>query len=346
MIELLKKLTATPSFSGDEADTARIIYDYLLERGVKPSRYLNNVTATSSNYRVDKPTLLLNSHHDTVRPSSGYTRNPFEPSEEDGRLYGLGSNDAGASTVALISVFCKLYDKDLPYNIVLAITGEEESIGKNGIAALWPELPSIDFAIVGEPTGMNPARAERGLIVLDCLAEGVSGHAARNEGVNAIYKALDDIEIIRNLKFDRVSDLSGEVKLTVTQINAGIGHNVIPSECGFVVDIRPNDLYDNKEIVETIKRKVNCKVTPRSLHLRASGVPADHILMKTAESLGMESYVSPTTSDISRINVPALKLGPGDSARSHTADEYVYIDEVVQGEKIYTEFLNRLSEFI
>jgi acetylornithine deacetylase len=346
MIELLKKLVSIPSFSGGEYEAAGLIGDFLNTRGIAIYRFLNNVWAINKYYSYKKPVLLLNSHIDTVRPSPAYSINPFEPKIEDGKLYGLGSNDAGGSVVSLLSVFCDMYEKHLPYNLVIAMTAEEEAICKNGISALWQYLGRIDYAIVGEPTQMQAAIAERGLIVLDCLAEGVSGHAARNEGKNALYEAIDDILWLKNYKFPKVSKLMGEVKMTVTVINAGTQHNVIPSKCEYVVDIRPTDCYSNEEIVEIIKSNLKSSVTPRSLHLKASAISEEHILVKTVKSLDIPCYISPTTSDISRIRVPAIKIGPGNSLRSHTADEFIYINEIETAVKQYKLILEKLIKLI
>ncbi|MDR2382847.1 MAG: M20/M25/M40 family metallo-hydrolase [Prevotellaceae bacterium] len=345
MLELLKKLISTPSFSGEEKDAADLIDAFLHTRGVAAHRFLNNVWAKNKYYSPEKPVLLLNSHLDTVRPSPAYSINPFVPVIEDGKLYGLGSNDAGGAVVALLSVFCDLYEKTLPYNLVIAITAEEEAICKNGISALWQYLGRIDFAIVGEPTQMQAAIAERGLIVLDCLAEGVSGHAARNEGKNALYKAVDDILWFKNYRFPKVSELMGEVKMTVTVIHSGTQHNVIPSKCEYVVDVRPTDCYCNEEIVEIIKSNVKSNIAPRSLHLKASAIPVEHILVKTVKSLDIPCYISPTTSDISRISVPAIKIGPGNSSRSHTADEFICLAEIDAAVKDYKTILEKLDPF-
>lgn len=341
-IELLQKLIATPSFSGEENETATILFDLLQSKGVQPIRFKNNVWARSSQYDPAKPTLLLNSHHDTVKPASGYTRDPFEPSVENGILYGLGSNDAGASVVALLHAFCSLYNECLAYNLLIAITAEEEALCQNGISALWPELGRVDCALVGEPTQMQAAVAERGLLVLDGVAKGVSGHAARNEGDNALYHACDDIQWFRSFAFPKLSDRMGAVKMTVTQINAGTQHNVVPDRCTFTVDIRPTDEYRNQEIVDIVRQHIRSEVTPRSLHLNASAIPDSHSLVQTAHRMGIPCYVSPTTSDISRISVPALKMGPGDSARSHTANEYIKVQEVLDGIKGYELFLRNL----
>jgi acetylornithine deacetylase len=346
MIELLKKLISMPSFSGEETATAGLIYDYLIGRNVEARRFLNNVWATNKYYSPEKPVVLLNSHHDTVRPSPAYSIDPFKPEIRDGRLYGLGSNDAGGSVVSLLSIFCEMYEVCLPYNIVIAITAEEEAICKNGISALWHHLGRIDFALVGEPTQMQAAIAERGLIVLDCIAEGVAGHAARNEGVNALYRAVDDILWFRNYRFPKVSKLMGEVKMTVTVLHAGTQHNVIPSRCEYVVDIRPTDCYDNSEIVDIIRSNVRSHIAPRSLHLKASAISEKHVLAMTANSLAIPCYISPTTSDISRIPVAAIKIGPGDSVRSHTADEFICLDEVESAVNVYRTFLDKLAELI
>ncbi|MDR0560626.1 MAG: M20 family metallo-hydrolase [Prevotellaceae bacterium] len=342
-IELLKTLISIPSFSGEEDKTADTIYDFLNSKNIETYRYKNNVWAKNRQFSPDKPVLLLNSHHDTVKPSQSYTVNPFEAVIENGKLYGLGSNDAGGSLTSLITVFCRFYDRELPFNLILALTAEEEAIGKNGISALWNHLGNVDFAIVGEPTGMNVALAERGLIVLDCVSEGIAGHAARNEGKNAIYEAIDDILWFRNFRFPKVSKLMGEVKMNVTVVNAGTQHNVVPSECKFVVDIRPVDCYSNEEIAETVRQNVKCRVTPRSLHLKASAISEEHILAKTAKKLNIPCYVSPTTSDISRISVPAVKMGPGESARSHTADEFIHIAEIENAIDGYANFIEQLA---
>lgn len=340
--ELLKQLIATPSFSSEEEKTGDLIQSFLQSHKVETFRYKNNIWAKNRRYSPEKPVLLLNSHHDTVKPSPSYTKNPFEPLVEDGKLYGLGSNDAGGALVSLMTVFCRLYDKPLPFNLIIALTAEEEAIGKNGIAALWEHLGKVDFALVGEPTGMQAAIAERGLIVLDCLAQGISGHAARNEGENAIYKAIDDIVWFRTFKFPKISQLMGAVKMSVTVIDAGSQHNVVPAECRFIVDIRPTDCYSNQEIVDIIQQNVGSTVVPRSLHLKASAISENHILAKTAKALNINCYISPTTSDISRINVPAIKMGPGDSARSHTADEFIYLAEIDSAIDKYEIFLETM----
>jgi acetylornithine deacetylase len=345
-IELLKRLIATPSFSKEESGTADVIFDFLHRKSLSPKRLKNNVWACSKYYHTLKPTLLLNSHHDTVRPAASYTMNPFAPEIIDGKLYGLGSNDAGASVVSLIRAFCELYDKNLEYNIILAITAEEEISGDDGIYLLLANLPMIDCAIVGEPTTMKAAVAERGLMVLDCTAHGVSGHAARNEGDNALYRAMDDITWFRSFSFPKKSALMGEVKMTVTQIQAGTQHNVIPDECRFVVDIRPTDVYRNEEILSVIREHLKSEVKPRSTKHRASSIFETHPLVQTAVALNIPLFVSPTTSDIVRMNFPAIKMGVGDSARSHQADEFVFLHEIDEGINTYIKFINKFCSTI
>ncbi|MCL2413702.1 MAG: M20 family metallo-hydrolase [Bacteroidales bacterium] len=342
-ITLLKQLIATPSFSYEEEKTAQLIFDFLSEKGISPQRILNNVYACNLHFDESKPTLLLNSHHDTVKPTAAYTLDPFMPLEKDGKLFGLGSNDAGGSVVALIQAFCHYYDKKMSHNLILAITAEEEVTGENGIELLLKHLPKIDCAIVGEPTQMKAAIAERGLMVLDCTAHGIPGHAARNEGDSALYHAIDDINWFRNFRFPKLSSLMGEVKMTVTQINAGTQHNVVPNECRFVVDIRPTDIYDNVEIVDIIRQHVNCDIVPRSTKHVASCIDEKHRLVQTAITLGIERFVSPTTSDMVSMPFPAIKMGVGDSARSHRADEFVYIKEIDEGIQQYINFLKTFN---
>ncbi len=341
-ISLLQRLIATPSISREEGATAQIIFDFLQEQGVEPKRHLNNVFSFCESYDEKKPTLLLCSHHDTVRPAAGYTRDPYTPSVEDGKLYGLGSNDAGASVVSLIATYCNFYKKQLPYNLVLAIVAEEEVQGPNGIESIKPLLGKIDCAIVGEPTQMQAAVGERGLMVLDCTAHGKQGHAARSEGDNALYHAVDAIEWFRTFKFPKKSARMGEEKMTVTMINCGTQHNVIPAECKFVVDVRPTDAYENQEIVDIIRASVKCDVQPRSTRIRASGIADEHPLVVAAKQLGRETYVSPTTSDIALLKLPSLKMGPGDSARSHSADEYICVSEIEEAVEIYGRLLETL----
>lgn len=342
-IQLLQALISTPSFSREEGETASLLFDFLQEQKVSPKRYLNNVYSLCERYDAQKPTLLLCSHHDTVRPAAGYTRDPFAPTVENGRLYGLGSNDAGASVAALTATYCNLYRQPLPFNLALAIVAEEEVQGPNGVEALKPLLGNISCAIVGEPTQMQAAVGERGLMALDCTAHGKQGHAARSEGDNALYRAIDAIEWFRTFRFPKISERMGEVKMTVTMISCGTQHNVVPAECKFVVDVRPTDAYDNQEIVDTIRAGVQCDVQPRSTHIRASGIADSHPLVQAALKLGRKTYVSPTTSDIALLRLPALKMGPGDSARSHSADEYVYLSEVEEAIEMYKKLVESIA---
>ncbi|MPM82561.1 Acetylornithine deacetylase [bioreactor metagenome] len=286
---------------------------------------------------------MLNSHIDTVRPATTYTFDPFNPPLSDTHIFGLGSNDAGASVVCLLQTFLHFYKTELPFNLMLVLSCEEENSGPNGMIRLAKELPHVHFAIIGEPTGMHAAIAERGLLVIDGEAVGVSGHAARNEGVNALYIAMEDILTMKSVKFDKISPAMGEVKLTVTQIYAGTQHNVVPDKCTFVVDIRPTDQYTNPEILQILQSKVKSKLTARNLTNRSSATPPDHPLMKTVEKLGIETYVSPTTSDWMRIPYPAIKMGPGESSRSHQADEFVRINELAEGITGYIRFIEELG---
>lgn len=343
-IHLLKQLVQTPSFSKEESATADIIQNFLLARGIQAQRHLNNVWCTNQFFNDAKPTILLNSHHDTVKPNSGYTVDPFSAIEVDGKMIGLGSNDAGASLVSLIATF--LYfssETELNYNLIFAATAEEEISGQNGIAALLRLLPSIDLAIVGEPTKMQMAVAERGLLVLDAISNGKAGHAARDEGENSIYKAIKDIRWFQTYQFEKVSELLGPVKMTVTSIEtANKAHNVVPSECKYVVDIRINELYTHEEVIDVIRQNVQSEVAPRSCRLRSSMIPLDHPLVQAGLQLGLTYYGSPTASDKALMPFPALKIGPGDSARSHTADEYIYINEIEEGIDLYIQLLNQL----
>ncbi len=343
-VQLLKELIAIPSFSKDEDNTALMIETFLKNKSVEVFRDKNNVWAKNKNFSNHKPTILLNSHHDTVKPNKGYTLDPFFPIEEDGKLFGLGSNDAGGCLVSLIAAFLYYCDKsNLNYNLILAATAEEEISGKDGVESLLPHLPAIDCAIVGEPTLLNLAIAERGLMVLDCIAHGKAGHAARNEGENAIYKAMKDIEWLNTYQFDKVSDLLGVVKLNVTSIETeNKAHNVVPAECRFVVDVRVNELYSMDEVVEKIKSNIQSEVNPRSTRLRSTSIAIDHLLVQAGIKLGKTYYGSPTTSDKALMNFPALKMGPGDSARSHSADEFIFIDEIKEGIETYIQLLNQV----
>lgn len=340
-IELLRRMIATPSVSREEERTADLLAEFLTSRGVDPvHRSHNNVWVRNRWFDPAKPTILLNSHHDTVKPNSAYTRDPFAPDIEAGKLYGLGSNDAGASVVSLIAAFLHFYEAEgLRYNLCLALTAEEEVSGRNGIESILPELGELSFAIVGEPTGMELAIAERGLMVLDCVAHGKAGHAARNEGDNAIYRAMQDIEWFRTYRFPQESQLFGNVKMSVTVINAGTQHNVVPAECRYTVDVRVTDRYTNEEVLEIVRSHVASDVTPRSTRLKPSYIDPSHPIVAAGLALGRHTYGSPTTSDQALLSIPSLKMGPGDSARSHSADEFVYVAEIEAGVDQYIAML-------
>ncbi|MBP9105092.1 MAG: M20 family metallo-hydrolase [Chitinophagaceae bacterium] len=343
-ISLLKELIATPSFSKEEDQTAGVIGKFLALKNIAATRVGNNVFALNKYYDESKPTILLNSHHDTVKPNPQYTKDPFSPIVEDGKLYGLGSNDAGGCLVSLLAVFLNYYDKsESNYNIIFAATAEEEISGAGGIEYTLPYLPKIDCAIVGEPTQMQMAVAERGLMVIDCISHGKAGHAARNEGENAITKSLKDIEWFNSFQFPKISDLLGANKMSVTVIETeNKAHNVVPAICKFVVDTRVNELYSFEEVLEIIKQNVQSETSPRSTRLRSTSIALDHPLVKAGTDLGRTYYGSPTTSDKALMPFPSLKMGPGDSARSHTADEYIYIDEIKEGIDLYIQLLNKV----
>jgi acetylornithine deacetylase len=342
-IQLLRRLIAIPSFSREEQGTAALLSGFFQQKEITSLRQMNNIWARNRYYDANKPTILLNSHHDTVKPNSAYTRDPFSPTEEDGRLYGLGSNDAGGCLVSLLAAFLYFYDmENLNYNLVFAATAEEEISGTNGIEALIPELGSISAAIVGEPTQMQMAIAEKGLMVLDCTIKGIAGHAARDEGDNAIYKALEDISWFSNYRFPKESVLLGPVKMSVTIINGGTQHNMIPAECNYTVDIRMNDHYTHDELLDIIRANIRSEVTPRSKRLRPTAIDEAHPLVMEGTNLGLTSFGSATLSDKALMPFPALKIGPGDSARSHTADEYIYLNEIAQGIEIYINLLEQL----
>ena len=340
---LLQKLISLPSLSKEEGDTASAIELFLQNHGVKTHRKENNVWAFNKYYDGSKPTILLNSHHDTVKPNPGYTRDPFAADIEDGKLFGLGSNDAGGCLVSLIAAFLHFYEQEnLKYNLCLAATAEEEISGRNGVELVVPELGQLEFAIVGEPTLMNLAIAERGLMVLDCVSHGKAGHAAREEGENAIYKAIEDIEWFRTYEFAKKSTLFGPVKMSVTVIEAGSQHNVVPAVCKFTVDVRVTDAYRNEEVLKIIQQNVNSDVTPRSTRLKSSSINEDHPIVKAGIALGRKTYGSPTTSDQALLDIPSMKIGPGDSARSHMADEFVYVDEIEQGIGLYIQLISKI----
>jgi len=340
---LLRDLIRIPSFSKEENQTADTIERFLQQRGVRTFRKMNNVWAYNKFFDAGKPTILLNSHHDTVKPNTGYTRNPFSPDTVDGKLYGLGSNDAGGCLVSLIATFLHFYAQEgLRYNFCIAATAEEEISGTNGLELVIPDLGPLDFAIVGEPTLMQLAVAERGLMVLDCTAHGKAGHAAREEGDNAIYKALKDIEWFTSYRFPKESEEFGAIKMSVTVIHAGSQHNVVPATCEFVVDIRVTDAYRNEEVLDIIRQHVSCEVTPRSVRLKPSSIPKDHPVVQAGLALGRNTYGSPTTSDQALLDIPSLKLGPGDSARSHMADEFIHVNEIGEGIGLYINILDHV----
>ncbi len=342
-INLLKKLIETQSFSGEEDKTAALLENWFREKEIPFNRNLNNVWAINKNFDKSKPTLLLNSHHDTVKPNSAYTRDPFGAQVKDGKLYGLGSNDAGGCLVSLLATFTYFYEaKDLNYNILFAGTAEEEINGKNGIASLLPIIPHIDVAIVGEPTLMMLAIAEKGLIVFDAVVKGTPSHAAHPNANNAIYKTAKVLDWFEKFRFEETSEFLGDVKLTVTQINAGSQHNVVPARVDMVLDVRVNDRYSNTKIAEILAEKAPVdEIKPRSLRLNSSSIPEDHDLVKAGISLGMETYGSPTLSDQAMLSCPSLKLGPGDSTRSHSANEFIYVQEIEEGIEKYIKLLEK-----
>ncbi len=342
-ITLLKKLIRIPSFSEEESGTSQLIKEFLESNHVDLEVSDYNVYAKNKYFDKAKPTILLNSHHDTVKPNKGYTRDPYNAEIIDGKLFGLGSNDAGGCLVSLIATFIYFYDKpDLNYNLVLLASAEEENSGDKGIRSVIPLLPKIEFAIIGEPTQMHLAIAEKGLLVLDCYAHGQPGHAAHGLGDNAIYKAMEAIQWMSSYKFEKKSEVLGEVRMTVTQVDAGSQHNVIPAVCHFVVDIRVTDAYTNQEVLDIVKKHVEVEVKPRSLKLNSSSIPKNHDIVQSGIGLGRETYGSPTLSDQSNLSCPSLKLGPGDSHRSHMADEYIYVSEIEEGIELYIEILEKI----
>ncbi len=341
-ISLLHTLIETPSFSSEEEHTAQLIENWFIEHDIPFERADNNVWAYNKYFDDSKPTVLLNSHHDTVKPNGNYTNDPFKAFVEDGKLFGLGSNDAGGCLVSLIATFTYFYSKeDLNYNLVIVASAEEESSGVLGLNSVLKHLKNVDFAIVGEPTLMQLAIAEKGLLVLDVSIQGTASHAAHPNDDNSIYNALEVIQWFEKFEFEKESDTLGKVKMTVTQINAGNQHNVVPSHCDLVVDVRVNDHYKNVEVLEIIKQVMpdNVKVKPRSLHLGSSSIPRDHDIVKSGIKLGRTTYGSPTLSDQSVLSCPSLKLGPGDSTRSHSANEFIYVDEIKEGIALYIKIL-------
>ncbi|MFI5148356.1 MAG: M20 family metallo-hydrolase [Bacteroidia bacterium] len=342
-LNLLQTLISTPSLSREEDKTAQIIEQFLKTRGVKTYRKKNNVWAFNKHYKTGLPGILLNSHHDTVKANTSYTRDPLSPEIKDGKLFGLGSNDAGGALVSLLATFLHFHDKpDLTYNLIIAATAEEEVSGNDGIALIYPDLGPVSFAVVGEPTQMQLAIAEKGLMVLDCNAHGISGHAAREEGDNALYKAIDAIQWFRTYKFQKVSPWLGEMKMSVTMIQAGTQHNVVPDICRFTVDVRHTEMYTQEEVLELITGHVTCDVKPRSMRMKPSSIPVEHPIVRAGLDLGRKAYGSPTTSDQALIPAQSLKIGPGDSARSHTADEFIYVAEIEEGIDLYIAMLSKI----
>ncbi len=350
---LLQQLIAAPSLSGEEAKTAKILTDYFRRQGITPERIFNNVIVKSKDYDPSRPTLMLCSHHDTVKPVPSYTRDPFDPAyqmDDQGRtrLYGLGSNDAGGCVVSLCGAFMHFWKeaeegRPLSFNLLLALCGEEEMSGEHGVQAVLPEYPEITCAIVGEPTHMQAAIGERGLLVMDGYTKGKAGHAARNNGINALYLAIDDIQTLRGKQFEKVSEIMGPITIQVTQIESGTQHNVIPDSCHYVVDIRTTDAYSNQEVVDSLQTGLHSILMPRNLHNKASVTPTDHPLIDAIRKLRLPPLISPTTSDWMRINVPAVKIGPGDSPRSHSADEFIYLDQIQEGTRGYCNLISALE---
>jgi len=342
-IELLKKMISTPSTSRNEGEVADLIESWMLERGMLVNRIGNNLIVKQNSCCHDKPVILLNSHIDTVKPASRYTRDPFTPSVEDGKLWGLGSNDAGGPLVSLLAAYRYLTQTEQNYHLIFVASCEEEVSGKNGVESAIPHIGKVDLGIVGEPTQMQMAVAEKGLMVLDCVAHGKSGHAARNEGINAIYEAMPSIEWFKTHQFERVSQFLGPVKMSVTQIEAGTQHNVVPDQCKFVVDVRVNEMYKNAELLQMIKDSVKCDVQERSTRLNSSAIDMRHPIVQRGMMMGIKTFGSPTMSDQALMPFTTLKIGPGDSARSHTADEYIGIDEIKNGIETYINLLDGLS---
>jgi acetylornithine deacetylase len=343
-IALLKQLIETPSFSSEEDQTALLIQNWFEAFKIEYKRTNNNIWAINKHFDASKPTLLLNSHHDTVKPNSGYTKDPFKAIVEDGKLYGLGSNDAGGCLVSLIAAFTYFYEKkNLNYNVVIVASAEEESSGSNGLNSMLSVIPKIDVAIVGEPTLMHLAIAEKGLVVFDAKVKGTASHAAHPNDDNAIYNSIEALKWFRDYQFEKKSPVLGEVKMTVTQISAGSQHNAVPADVDLVIDVRVNDRYTNAEIAKILKKKApRTTMEARSLRLNSSSIPVTHPLVEAGIELGRETYGSPTLSDQACLTCPSLKLGPGDSKRSHTADEFIYIDEIEEGIKIYIDLLNKV----
>ncbi|MDA0314848.1 MAG: M20/M25/M40 family metallo-hydrolase [Bacteroidetes bacterium] len=342
-IALLKQLISIPSYSLDEGGTASLIEDFLKNKGLVPNRQGNNIWAFLTPFEERRPTIWLNSHHDTVKPNTGYSQDPFTAISDEGKIFGLGSNDAGGSLVALITAFCYFLGKDLPFNLLLIASAEEEISGPQGISSLIPILPPASLVLVGEPTQMKLAVAEKGLLVLDGTVKGIAGHAAREEGSNAIYLALNDLEKVKNFRFQRVSPFLGPTKVSCTVLHAGELHNMVPEMCRYVLDVRVNELYTHEEVLEELKAALTADLVPRSMRLKASNLPKGHLLHQVAVRMGLEMFGSPTLSDQALIPYPSAKIGPGDSARSHTADEFIFIHEIQESISIYISILENYA---
>ncbi|TFV97717.1 M20/M25/M40 family metallo-hydrolase [Algoriphagus kandeliae] len=343
-IQLLQELISIPSFSKKEEETATAISKFLIKKEIDFERFGNNIIAYAKSFDATKPTVWLNSHHDTVKPNKAYTRDPFSPDIEDGKLFGLGSNDAGGPLVSLLGAFLILKDKELPFNLIFIASAEEEISGKKGISLVLEHLTEPELVIVGEPTQMKMALAEKGLMVLDCEVIGKPGHAARNEGINAIYLALEDLEKVKNFEFKKVSPYLGKSKVTATIIQAGSQHNVVPDLCTFTLDVRVTDVYTLEEALEELQNSLSAKLVPRSLRLRSSKTPEDHPIIRASAKCGMETFGSPTLSDQALIPYPSVKIGPGDSARSHSADEFIYISEIEKAVVDYVVLLEKYAQ--
>ncbi len=345
-VQLLTQLIEIPSYSREESSTAEVIEEFFTAREIEVHKSGNNIWAFAAPFDKNKPTIWLNSHHDTVKPNDGYTKDPFQAIIEDGKLFGLGSNDAGGPLVSMMAAFAHFYDQELPFNLIMIASAEEEISGKNGIAAVIDQLPPCELAIVGEPTLMDMAIAEKGLMVIDAKVIGKAGHAAREEGINSIYLALDDLQKIRDFEFQKVSQFLGKTKVSATVIHSGQQHNVVPDLCEFVLDVRVTDAYSLEEALEELKSSLDAELTPRSMRLQSSHVPEGHLILKVGEQLGLKTYGSPTLSDQALIPYPSVKIGPGDSARSHSADEYIYLNEIQQGIEGYIKILETYAEML
>ncbi|WP_339754817.1 M20 family metallo-hydrolase [Algoriphagus aquimarinus] len=345
-VQLLTQLIEIPSYSREESSTAEVIEEFFTAHDIEVHKSGYNIWAFANPFDKNKPTIWLNSHHDTVKPNAGYTKDPFQATTEDGKLFGLGSNDAGGPLVSLMAAFSHFYGQELPFNLIMIASAEEEISGKNGIASVIAQLPPCDLAIVGEPTLMDMAVAEKGLMVIDAKVYGKAGHAAREEGVNAIYEALDDLKAIRDFEFNRTSQFLGKTKVSATVIHSGQQHNVVPDLCEFVLDVRVTDAYSLEEALDELKSSINAELTPRSLRLQSSHVPEGHLILKVGEQLGLKTYGSPTLSDQALIPYPSVKIGPGDSARSHSADEYIYLNEIQNGIIGYIKILETYATML